>query len=260
MAAPKEKTNVVTMIVFDFETGGLDCEKSAATQISMHAVRLDTFEVMEGMNLFIAPYEYQEGAGKPKRKVLKSKEEIKEAAEMMEYSDRALEVSGITVEQLRDNGQPLQDVCQEIIEFIKRNTLNVMRTNLPFLAGQNVLFDIGFLQQIMSYTGLYMEFSKSVCGSKDFWGNFQPYYIDTILLAKLAFDHDKSVNSWKLEMSAERLGIDLVDAHDADADVVATQGIVRVLTARMRNADGASGAVGALAESKQEKTREHFKI
>lgn len=47
MAAPVEKSNVVIAIVYDFETGGLDCTKSAATQISLHAVRLDTFEVTE---------------------------------------------------------------------------------------------------------------------------------------------------------------------------------------------------------------------
>ena len=60
---------------------------------------------------------------------------------------------------------------------------------------------------------------------------------------------------------AERLGIDLDDAHDADADVTATREIVRVLTARMREqSSGGGNAVGSLSAEKKEKLRDHFKI
>lgn len=261
MAAPTEKVNTVTAIVFDFETGGLDATKCGATQISLHAVRLDTFEVMEKLNLYIRPYNYKAGVDKPVRKVVRSKYEIEEDnSSLMEYKDKALDVSGITMELLEAKGQELQSVCEQILDFIERNTLNVTKSNKPFLVGQNVLFDIGFMQQIMSYTGLYDRFAKAVDGHLDFWGHFQPYYVDTILFAKLALDHDKNINSWKLELSAERLGIDLDDAHDADADVTATREIVRVLTARMRNADAESGAATPLAIEKREKLRDHFKI
>ena len=51
MAAPVEKGNVITAIVYDFETGGLDCTRCAATQISLHAVRLDTFEAVSYTHL-----------------------------------------------------------------------------------------------------------------------------------------------------------------------------------------------------------------
>lgn len=261
MAAPKEKSNVVTAIVFDFETGGLDVQKCGATQISMHAVRLDTFEVMETMNMYILPYHYQAGLDKPVKKVLKSKYDMQEnSAPMMTYTQRALDVSGITMEMLDARGTELKAVCESIIDFIQRNTLPVSKNNKPILVGQNVLFDIGMMQQIMLYTGMYDKFSKIVDGTTDFWGHFQPYYIDTIVLAKLALDHDKNISSWKLEMTAERLGIEMDDAHDADADVVATRDIVRVLTARMRNVDGASNAVGALSAERKDKMRNHFKI
>ena len=59
---------------------------------------------------------------------------------------------------------------------------------------------------------------------------------------------------------AERLGIDLDDAHDADADVTATREIVRTLTARMRESEGNVNAIGSLATEKREKLRDHFKI
>lgn len=80
MAAPVEKGNVVVAIVYDFETGGLDCTKCAATQISLHAVRLDTFEVMEKYQAYIYPYNKKENIGKPKKKVLKNKPPAKQAA------------------------------------------------------------------------------------------------------------------------------------------------------------------------------------
>lgn len=259
MAAPVEKTNIVVAIVYDFETGGLDATRCAATQISMHAVRLDTFEVMDKYTSYISPYNRQEEIAKPKRKVLKSKYE-EDSPELMDYEVRALEYSGITMDMLYSMGKPLETVCSEICEFIKRNTFPVVASNKPFLVGQNPKFDRNFLQQIMLYSGKWGDFCKLVRGDKDFWGNFQPDQLDTIILSQLTFDNDKSVLTWKLEAMAERLGIDLDDAHDADADVTATREIVRVLTGRMRNPGGGGQAVGSLEAEAKVKLRDHFKI
>ena len=55
----------------------------------------------------------------------------------------------------------------------------------------------------------------------------------------------------------EHLGIELDDAHDADADVSATTNVAAVLTQRMRNADGGGSN---LQIAKAEKSRKHFKI
>lgn len=260
MAAPVEKGNVVTAIVYDFETGGLDCTRCAATQISLHAVRLDTFEIMEKYQAYIYPYNKKSDIGKPKRKVLKQKWDIDEDGELMEYEVKALEYSDISMDMLYQMGKPLEEVCREICDFIARNTLPVVAGNKPFMVGQNPLFDKGFMQQIMLYSGLWGEFCKLVRGAKDFWGNFQPDQLNTIILTQLTFDNDKSISTWKLEAMAERLGIDLDDAHDADADVTATREIVRVLTSRMRNGGGNSNAVGSLEAEKKVKLREHFKL
>lgn len=257
-STPTNKSNVVTAIVYDFETGGLDCTSCAATQISLHAVRLDTFEVMEKYASYIYPYKKKPDIAKPQRKTLKSKYDGDDM-DLMDYEDAALSISGVTMDLLYSKGKPLEDVCRDICDFIQRNTFPVVASNKPFLIGQNPLFDKGFMQQIMLYSDLWKEFSKLVRGSKDFWGNFQPAQLDTIILSQLTFDDDKSVATWKLESMAERLGIDLDDAHDADADVTATREIVRVLTARMRNSsDG--GYVGGLAVEKRERTRDYFKI
>ncbi len=259
MAAPVEKGNVVTAIVYDFETGGLDCTRCAATQISLHAVRLDTFEVMEKYSAYIYPYNKRSDIGKPKKKVLKNKYD-NDTDELMDYDAKALEFTKITMDMLYSMGKPLEDVCREICDFIQRNTLPVVAANKPFMVGQNPLFDNGFMQQIMLYTGLYPEYCKLVRGHKDFWGNFQAAHLDTIILSQLTFDNDKSVTTWKLEAMAERLGIDLDDAHDADADVTATREIVRVLTQRMREQGNGGNAIGSLALEKKEKLRDHFKI
>ncbi len=261
MAAPVEKGNVVVAIVYDFETGGLDCNNSAATQISLHAVRLDTFEVTEKYSAYIYPYCKKTDIGQPKRKVLKNKYDTEDEEGLMEYGQAALDISGVTMDLLYTMGKPLVDVCNEICDFIERNTLPVVGANKPFMVGQNPSFDKGFMQQIMLYTGVWSRFIKLVRGAKDFWGNFQPAQLDTIILSQLTFDNDKSITTWKLEAMAERLGIDLDDAHDADADVTATREILRVLTARMREQSAGGGsAVGSLAAEKREKLRDHFKI
>ena len=260
MATPSEKSNIVTAIVYDFETGGLDCTRCAATQISLHAVRLDTFEVMEKYNAYIFPYHKRPDINKPKKKTLKSKYESDDL-DLMDYENVALDYSGITMDILYSMGKPLEDVCTEICDFIQRNTFNVVAANKPFMVGQNPLFDKGFMQQIMLYSGLWSRFIKLVRGATDIWGNFQPTQLDTIILSQLTFDNDKSIRTWNLAAMAERLGIDLDDAHDADADVTATREIVRVLTARMRDvSNGVGNAIGGLAVEKTEKLRDHFKI
>lgn len=258
MAAPKEKSNIITAFVLDFETGGLDCQKSAATQLSIHAVRLDNFEVMETFNAYIYPYSYQ-ALEKPQKKVLKSKYDIQDPPKM-EYSDKALEYSAITMDMLEEKGVQLQAFCEDVIDFFKRNTFNVQRSYKPFLVGQNVTFDIGFLQQILMYTGLWGEFAKIIRGNKDYWGNFQPFYVDTIIISQLAMSHKRTADKWNLETLCNCLNIELDDAHDADADVTATREVLRVLTARMRNEDENADGESSLVVTKKTKTREHFKI
>lgn len=258
----EEKDKVLTAIVFDFETGGLNAQTCAATQISLHAVRLDTFEMVGKLNLYIAPYKYQ-GLEKPKRKVVRTKYEIQDEkdsdGQYMEYQKAAMDISGITMDVLKTHGVELQEVCERIIDFIESNTPKVTIGNKPFLIGQNPLFDVAFMQQIMTYTGLYNKFCKVVRCKPDYWGNQQPYYLDTLILGQLIFGNDKRVVNYKLGTLSEALNIDLSDAHDADADVTATEEIVRISTIRMRNADSGSTGNDIISQSRT-KTREHFKI
>ena len=129
----------------------------------------------------------------------------------------------------------------------------------PFLIGQNIGFDEGFFCQIMEYAGIMNEVKKVLRGQEDFYGNWHPLCLDTIILGQLALCHHPNINSYKLEIMCEHLGIELDDAHDADADVSATTNVAAVLTQRMRSIGGEYEGE-SLAISKAEKSRKHFKI
>ena len=201
---------------------------------------------------------FRSGA-KTKKKVLKKKNDDQEQ-ELMDYTPAALEYSAITMDMLYSSGEDINDVAQGVIDFMKSMTPEgTPRNNKPFIIGQNIGFDIGFLHQMMEYSGLSKEFAKVVRGHTDYYGNFQPVVIDTIIMGQLAMCHMPTVNSYKLEIMCENLGIELDDAHDANADVSATTNVISVLTNRMRCVDGTPTG-GALALSKAEKSRKHFKI
>ena len=264
MAAPKETSLVPVMLVLDTETGGLNNKECAVCSVSIHAVRLDTFERFDSINIFIQPYNRKADIGKPKKKKLKTKYEIedeKEAAEeLMTYSDGAFKVHGLTLDFLRENGVPYDEAAQMIVDFCKKARISSARDGQPFIVGQNILYDIGMIQQLLEYAGLRKEFCKCVKGNEDFHGEFQPLILDTLTLAYMGLCNSGLTN-YKLGTLAEKLGIELDDAHDADADVTATEEIVRTFTIRMRNASGGGDEGGSgLVENKKEKKREHFKI
>lgn len=256
MATSDEKKPIIAFTL-DFETGGLDCQECACTQIAIHAVRIDTFETVDRYVKYIYPYNKQEDKGAVKRKVLKSKYEKADGVRM-KYEDVALTYSAITMEMLETQGVDIKQVAVEVLEFIKKNTLSKSRNLKPFLIGQNIGFDIGFMQQLMEYGGQMKEFAKVMRGHIDFYGNFRPVYVDTIVLGQLAMCHLPDVTSYKLEIMAERLGIELDDAHDADADVTATTNVAMICAKRMRNTS--DGDDGGMVMSKKEKSRVHFKI
>ena len=259
MAAPSQESPILVAFTLDFETGSLKCQTGACTQIALHATRLDTFEKIGSYVSYIAPYNRNESvSGTKKRKVLKSKFDA-EAPTPMDYEAKALEYSAITMDMLEQYGKPIEVVAQEVIQFIADMTPKCSKNMKPFLIGQNIPFDEGFLCQMMEYAGLMGELKKLLRGHEDFYGNWHPLCLDTIVLGQLALCHLPNVNSYKLEIMCENLGIELDDAHDADADVSATTNVAAVLTQRMRSVGGEYTG-DDLAVSKAEKSRKHFKI
>ena len=108
---------------------------------------------------------------------------------------------------------------------------------------------------MMAYARLQKEFAQVFAGTTDFYGNFQPHYLDTIDMARLCLAADPQVTSYKLELVAERLGIELDDAHDADADVTATREVAALCSRRLRQNGDTD-----VSQQRTPKTRDHFKI
>ena len=52
------------------------------------------------------------------------------------------------------------------------------------------------MQQLMEYGGQMKEFAKLMRGETDFYGHFQPLYIDTIVLGQLALSHLDGMSSY----------------------------------------------------------------
>ena len=98
------------------------------------------------------------------------------------------------------------------------------------------------------------EFAQVFAGTTDFYGNFQPHYLDTIDMARLCLAADPQVTSYKLELVAERLGIELDDAHDADADVTATREVAALCSRRLRQNGDTD-----VSQQRTPKTRDHSK-
>ena len=226
MTTPTTDNTPIVAFTIDFETGGLKCQTSACTQIAIHATRLDTFEKIGSYVSYIQPYDRKDikGVGNTK-KVLKSKYDMDEKTPM-DYEDKALEYSAITMDMLYDQGKPIEVVGKEVCEFI---------------------------------ASMINEVKKHLRGHEDFYGHWHPLYLDTITIGQLALCHQPNMNSYKLEIMCESLGVELDDAHDADADVSATTNVAMVLTKRMRSLGGDDDD-NTLAVSKAEKSRKHFKI
>ena len=163
------------------------------------------------------------------------------------------------MDMLESLGKPIETVAKEVLQFIIDNTPKCAKNMKPFLIGQNIGFDEGFFCQMMEYAGIMNEVKKVLRGHEDLYGNWHPLCLDTIILGQLALCHQPNVNSYKLEIMCEHLGIELDDAHDADADVSATTNVAAVLTQRMRSIGGEYDG-DDLAISKAEKSRKHFKI
>lgn len=254
----KEKEYIYVGIVLDTETGGLDNQKNGVLQVSMHALRFDTLEIFNQLNFYIRPYD--KPAKQTKRKVLKTKFEKEEEEKpiLMEYTESAEKIHRITLDFARDNGVSPKEAGEKICQFVKDSTITKSKIAKPILIGQNIPFDIGFIQQLGEIGGWYEDFAKLMRSHKDYFGNYQIDYMDTLDIAHLALGHRTDITSYKLEIIAKTLGIELDDAHDADADVTATEEIARNLAVRMRNGNGTGDFT--LTETKKMKTREHFKI
>lgn len=219
------------------------------------AVRFDTWQVFDRYQAYIAPYGKQD-AGLPRRKVLRTRHE---QAKGQEYVPMKYRTGGIGLFRHYHGVLRTQVGHEEggrrSHRLAKRATLSKGNQCKPVLVGQNIAFDIGFLQQLVNYAGLAAEFEKTFSGSRDYYGNFQPHYIDTLALGRLAFAADPGGHLVQTGTGSLKVGRGTGrcprcgcrrDGH------ALTSG---VYTSRLRQTEGT-----ATAMQKKEKTRKYFKI
>lgn len=114
------------------------------------------------------------------------------------------DVHGITDEFLRENGREPAGVIKELKEFI----------NNDVISGHNVNFDLSMIAENSKRKGIDIEFKE---------------YYDTLDIAKRLVDSE----NYKLNTLAKLLGLSSA-THDAKDDVLATVGLLGVLTEKLK--------------------------
>lgn len=201
------------LVVLDFETGGLNGSKNAVTEVAMLCVAGDSLLEVGRYQSYIQPYLY-------------------------EYDQKALDFTGTTLEKLHNEGKPLHIVGQEMFDAVQdwyKRTTNTY-TKKPTIVGHNITFDIAFLQQIGKECKI--DWSKVFDGGPDFWGKWQPEYINTLNIGKLTWGNDEQMNSYKLSNCIQKAEVSIADAHSAMDDVIATKELLISYVNRLRNNSG----------------------
>lgn len=223
--------NINSLVYFDVETGGLDCKKCAVTEVAMVAIKGDTLEKIDLVSTFIKPYgDYI-------------------------YEPEALKYSGISTEDIESGGD-VKEVVNEIISlFEKCNLYPRNKGSKPVLIAHNSAFDKGFLCQIFNYAGKMKELERLTYGNVDFWGNYQPEMMDSVLLSKMMWGNDEDMVNFKLGTCIAKAGLELNDAHKAINDTIAMKDMVVGFINKMRSKGDTIGEV-----IEKESFRKHFQM
>ena len=172
---------------FDVETTGLDPVKNDIITLSA-IIEIDG-KVERTLNLKVQPHSYEN------------------------ISQEALDINGITVEQMRTFDTP-EVAHEKLVAYFERYVNRYDKFDKFQPAGYNITFDMLFLA----------EFFKK-CGDKYFgsWVDYHKFDVATLI----QFLHLKGVltlENYKLVTVAGAMGIEF-KAHDAQSDIVTTREI-----------------------------------
>jgi len=168
----------------DIETGGFSITKNGICEIALTVVD-EEYKVVDTFHSLIKPYTRLDENGNP-------------SEELVSYKDDAMDVNGLTVERLIEEGLEVEEVVANLIDFI---CLNKVKT----IIGHNSnAFDIPRVDYLLK------RFSNgSLNGSNT---------EDTMKIAK----EKLKLPSYKLESLCAHFGIVITDQHTAKGDVMAT--------------------------------------
>ena len=199
-------------VMFDTETGGLDCRKNPVTQIALVAIKGDTLEKIDVVSTHIKQY-------------------MDDSA----YEKAAMDYTGITFDEL-ENGVSLKDAVDQIIELLTKADLTPRnKGSKPIFCAYNSAFDKGFLLQMFTRCNKMKELERLTYGHTDFFGNYQPEFLDIIHLTKMAYGADEGMPNFKLGTCVSKAGIDLSDAHSAFQDTIGMKDMTIKIINTMRS-------------------------
>jgi DNA polymerase III alpha subunit (gram-positive type) len=225
--------SVPPFIVMDFETGGFKCQKNAVTEIAALCIHGGTLQEVGRFESYIQPYEGYE------------------------YDDAALKATSISISKLKSQGKPLVEVVDaflnKVTEWHKATSQSSFKK--PILVGHNLAgFDLGFLEQILSICkrdgGKY--FSHSI----NFHNQVNYNCFDTLHMARAMWGGKGEELKYTLSDCCMRANLELIDAHKAINDVIATKDLFVYFLNQMRG----SNVVGKSEISTDGRYRNNFKF
>lgn len=212
----------MNVVCIDVETGGLDASKNPITQVALISINVDSMTEISRFKSYALPYDN------------------------LELDPKALDYTGITIEKLKEHGVEIKSIYKSLVEEFKKSSTN-KRTGKVYLLGHNIGFDQSFLEYIFKAHG------------DDIYKHVQDSSIDTLSLARAMWAHDSTMSKFDLETCCNKVGIELIDAHDAMNDVIATLELykyfVGVLQSNRSNMDHIYKD-----RPKERRTRDHFQI
>lgn len=194
-------------LIFDFETGGKVASKNLAIEFAGIWIDSYDFREIDRYEDLILPY-----------------------SDALTIEQAALDANGIALEEIAEFGVELDVVVKTIIEKTVKCNEGKMRGKKTILVGQNVIFDIPFLQQIFKVTK--QDLSKYFTGDKDYFGNFSPTYMDTLFMGRNRHAQDEQKIAFGLKELCQYEDIDLTNSHRAMPDTESTKELfIKFMTA-----------------------------
>ena len=168
----------------------------------------------------------------------------------LEYHPKALEVHGIEISETKEKGSSTKQVVKEVIAFLLDKQVRVANhpTSRPILCGHNVMFDVGFLQELFRVEG--KELSDYVLSN-----NGEIIVWDTQQIAEQLWNdaEDKDIK-YSLTECFTRAGLGEFMAHRALPDVRSTLELLKWIVGAMRSGgDPDSGEKKQTTEIKKKK-------
>lgn len=199
------------IVVFDFETGGLDPNKHPAMELGLVTLDQHSLEEEIQYEALIQPYSDFNGV-------------------QLSYDPKALEVHGIDPSRTQREGKTVEEVVSSLIKLFGqiKGARDPRGLNKPILCGHNVYFDVSFLEYMFTLCG--QDLSKHVLSS-----NGKVIAWDTQQIAGMLWNTSDDGAKYNLGACCERAGLGNFLAHSALSDTKTTADLLRFFLRSFRS-------------------------